>query len=63
MNMKQAWQATEHGKAFYRPNGTRVEKWMGDKPGLPSAFDRFLLEGSSGFTSDDLMADDWQVEV
>lgn len=66
MNMKEAWEATQHGKAFFRmSSGIRIEKWMGEKPGLTSSFDRFLFDSASGgsLTANDLVANDWEVEA
>lgn len=63
MRLDEAWDATAHGGSMSRPSGTKVEKWMGDKPNLPSGFTRWLEESVSTITAADLMAGDWNVDT
>lgn len=43
MNMKDAWNSVQHGGAIVNlVSGTRIEKWIGDKPNLAPSFDRFI---------------------
>jgi hypothetical protein len=41
----------------------RVDKWMGDKPGLKPSFERWLDENAGNIKADDLMGDDWSVDA
>lgn len=63
MNMKEAWNAAEHGGAIINTSTqTRLEKWISDKPGLAPCFDRFLLENVANLRSADIVSSDWEVE-
>lgn len=55
MNLREAWDATEHGKGLLRPNGNRLEKWADD-------LDRYVEKNKSTIPLDDLMAQDWMPE-
>lgn len=63
MRLDEAWAATQHGGSMSRPSGLKVEKWMGDKPGLASGFSRWLEESVSTIAAPDLMAGDWNVDT
>lgn len=62
MTAREAWNLCEHGKAIVRPTGARLEKWMGDKPGLAPGFDRYVLKNADTIPLDDLSATDWELE-
>jgi len=59
MRMDEAWAATQHGGKLARPDGIIIERWMGEKPGLKSSFDRWLDENITLISAADLMAGDW----
>lgn len=61
MNIRDAWNSCNHGGFIVRPIGSRIEKWMGDKPGLPPSFSRWLDENVLIVPIDDIMAGDWEV--
>ena len=63
MTMLDAWNACQHGKAILIPEGKRLEKWMGDKPGMRPSFERFLEKNSENFTAQEIMSGDWIVEA
>lgn len=62
MQLRDAWNICEHGKSFSRPTGLRIEKWMSEKPGMPSSLERWIKENIDIITIDDMMAGDWEVE-
>ena len=56
MNMKDAWNSIKHGKSIINlDSGTKIEKWIGDKPDLPSSFDRFIESNISNLSTNDLV--------
>ena len=61
MRLLDAWNNCQHGGKMIRPNGVIIEKWLGDKPGLPSGFERFLKKNIDTIPMEDLMAEDWDV--
>lgn len=61
MTLLDAWNKCPHGGTVARPSGAFVEKWMGDKPGLPTGFDRWLSENAGLIPATDLMAGDWEI--
>lgn len=63
MRLDEAWTATQHGGSMSRPSGARVEKWIGEKPGLKPSFDRWLDENVTAFLAADLMAGDWYADT
>ena len=63
MRLDEAWAATQHGGSMSRPSGMRVEKWMGEKPGLKPAFERWIEETIQTIPALDLMAGDWNVDT
>ncbi len=63
MNMKDAWNSAVHGEAIVNASsGTRIEKWIGDKPGLSPSFDRFIESNVSNISTEDIVSSDWIVE-
>lgn len=56
MDLRGAWDATEHGHGLARPSGYRLEKWADD-------LDRYVLKNSATIPLDDLMAQDWEPEA
>lgn len=61
MMLRDAWNKTEHGGKMARPEGLVIEKWIGEKPGLPPSFDRFVKKNLDSIAMEDLMAEDWDV--
>lgn len=60
MNMKDAWNSIKHGENITNPKtGTVIGKWIGEKPELPSGFDRFIEGNISNINTDDLVSSDW----
>ena len=60
MNMKDAWNSIKHGKSIINlDSGTKIEKWIGDKPDLPSSFDRFIESNISNLSTNDLVSSNW----
>lgn len=63
MNMKEAWNSIRHGEAIVNiSSGTRIEKWIGDKPDLAPSFDRFIESNGATIDTDDLVSSDWIAE-
>ena len=63
MNMKEAWNTIAHGEAIINTaSGTRIEKWIGDKPDLSPSFDRFIESNLMQIHSSDLVSDKWEKE-
>ena len=63
MNMKDAWNSIKHGEAIVSlESGTRVEKWIGDKPDLLPSFDRFIESNVGSLTTNDLVSGEWVKE-
>jgi hypothetical protein len=60
MSIMDAWNACPHGGTISRP-GRSIEKWMGEKPGLASSFERWLAESVGEIPAVELMAGDWTV--
>jgi len=63
MRMIDAWEECAHGGSISRPSGVRVDKWMGDKPGLKPSFERWIDESIGTIKAEDLMGDDWRVDA
>jgi hypothetical protein len=63
MNLREAWDATAHGRAMRRQSGERIEKWVGEKPNLPPGFDRYVRENADTIGLDNIMATDWEPEA
>lgn len=60
MNMKEAWNSVKHGESIINnKSGLIIGKWIGDKPNLPSSFDRFIESNISNINTDDLVSSDW----
>lgn len=57
----EAYRAAPHGGAIERASGTRLEKWMADKPGLPPAEVRFVQQNMTKLDPEDMAAADWEV--
>lgn len=63
MNMKDAWNSIRHGEAIVNTaTGLRIEKWIGDKPGMAPSFDRFIESNVSQIHTDDLVSSMWEKE-
>ena len=61
MNMKEAWNSILHGEAIINTvSGTRIEKWIGEKPDMPPSFDRFIESNLMQLHSSDLVSDKWE---
>jgi len=63
VRLDEAWAATVHGGSMSRPSGTRIEKWMSNKPDLPDSFTRWIEESVATIAITDLMAGDWNVDA
>ena len=63
MTILDAWNACGHGGIISRPGGLKIERWMGEKPGQKSSFDRWLDENITLIVSADLLAVDWIVDA
>lgn len=62
MTLLDAYAACPHGGAIVRP-GSRIERWMTEKPGMAPAPMRFLAANIDSLTSDELGAADWELEA
>lgn len=61
MNMKDAWNSIAHGEYIINTvSGTRIEKWIGEKPDLAPSFDRFIESNLMQLHSSDLVSDKWE---
>ena len=63
MQLLKAWDTCEHGKAIVNTStGKRVEKWMGEKPGLSPAITRMMVDNPGLFTLEELASGEWEHE-
>ena len=63
MRLLDAWDTCEHGESIVNIiTGKRIEKWMGEKPGLPHALTRMLSNSPGMFTLEELASGEWEHE-